>query len=140
MSARTDVAATGIPPAELAERRERLLEHCRANGSRGSSSSTSPTSATSPALASSRPNGRLFAVNVAGDVAVFVPEFEVERVLAESEFERVGLPEYPGEKHPMRILQRVLEDLGMRGAVGASGTVSRHPRLPGPGASEVGVP
>ena len=40
-------------------------------------------------------------------MAVFVPEFEVERVRAETAFERVeSYPEYPGVEHPMRILGR----------------------------------
>ena len=89
-------------------------------------------------LATERPVA--FAVNVAGDAAVFVPEFEVERVRAESEFDRVeSYPEYPGEEHPMRILQRVLEDMGMRGAVGAE--QDGYPGIlgyQGPALSEVG--
>ena len=40
-----------------------------------------------------------------GSLAVFVPEFEVERVRAETAFERVeSYPEYPGIEHPMSIL------------------------------------
>ena len=51
---------------------------------------------------------------------MFVPEFEVERVRAETAFERVeSYPEYPGLEHPMRILARVLADLGIGGAIGA---------------------
>ena len=51
---------------------------------------------------------------------VFVPEFEVERVRAETAFERVeSYPEYPGLEHPMRILARVLADIGHPGAIGA---------------------
>ena len=51
---------------------------------------------------------------------MFVPEFEVERVRAETDFERIeSYPEYPGFEHPMRILARVLADLGIRDAVGA---------------------
>jgi hypothetical protein len=53
---------------------------------------------------------------------VFVPEFEVERVRSETEFERVeSYPEYPGIEHPMLLLQRVLVDLGIQGAIGADG-------------------
>ena len=56
-------------------------------------------------LATERP------VALAGDASsglmVFVPEFEVERVRAETDFERVeAYPEYPGRKHPMQILAR----------------------------------
>jgi Xaa-Pro aminopeptidase len=58
--------------------------------------------------------------SASGEVAVFVPEFEVERVREETDFERVeSYPEYPGTEHPMRILQRVLADMGMTGPVGA---------------------
>jgi Xaa-Pro aminopeptidase len=49
-----------------------------------------------------------------------VPEFEVERVRAETAFERVeSYREYPGTEHPMRILGRVLSDLGVRDPMGA---------------------
>ena len=62
----------------------------------------------------------VFAQGANGEMSVFVPEFEVERVRAETEFERVdSYPEYPGIEHPMRILGRVLADLGIAGAVGA---------------------
>ena len=57
---------------------------------------------------------------LAASMAVFVPEFEVERVRAETEFERVeSYPEYPGIEHPMRIFARVLADMGIAGAIGA---------------------
>jgi Xaa-Pro dipeptidase len=51
---------------------------------------------------------------------VFVPRFEVERIRAETSYERVeSYPEYPGVEHPMLILARVLEDMGIRGPAGA---------------------
>ena len=69
-------------------------------------------------LATERPVA--FVGSSAGELAVFVPEFEVERVRAETDYERVeSYPEYPGIEHPMRILGRVLADMGMRGPVGA---------------------
>jgi Xaa-Pro dipeptidase len=41
-------------------------------------------------------------------------------VRAETAFERIeSYPEYPGIEHPMRILARVLADVGIRGSVGA---------------------
>ena len=62
----------------------------------------------------------VFAQSAAGEMMVFVPEFEVERVRAETAFERVeSYPEYPGTEHPMRILAPVLADLGIGGSVGA---------------------
>jgi Xaa-Pro dipeptidase len=64
----------------------------------------------------------VFAQSAAGETAVFVPEFEVERTRAEAAFERIeSYPEYPGIEHPMRILARVLADLGIRGSIGADG-------------------
>jgi Xaa-Pro aminopeptidase len=55
--------------------------------------------------------------NGSGDLAVFVPEFEVERVRDETEFERIeSYPEYPGLEHPMLLLARVLHDMGIAGA------------------------
>jgi Xaa-Pro aminopeptidase len=58
--------------------------------------------------------------DASGEVAVFVPAFEVERVLEESEFERVeSYPEYPGLEHPMLLLARVLAGMGITGPVGA---------------------
>ena len=62
----------------------------------------------------------VFAQSAAGDMVAFVPEFEVERVRAETTFERVeSYPEYPGIEHPMRILARVLADMGIQGSIGA---------------------
>jgi Xaa-Pro dipeptidase len=141
LSVRSDVAATGIPSSELGERRERLLEHCRAHALEGFvlfDESYIRYFGGFTFLATERPVA--FAVNATGEAAVFVPEFEVERVRAESEFDRVeSYPEYPGEVHPMRILQRVLEDMGMRGAVGAE--QDGYPGIlgyVGPALSEVG--
>ena len=69
-------------------------------------------------LATERPVG--VAMDAEGSLAVFVPEFEVERVRAETTFERVeSYPEYPGIEHPMRLLGDVLEDMGIVGAIGA---------------------
>jgi Xaa-Pro dipeptidase len=66
-------------------------------------------------LATERPVA--FLGSTSGELAVFVPEFEVERVRAETGFERVeSYPEYPGTEHPMLILARVLADMGITGA------------------------
>jgi Xaa-Pro dipeptidase len=62
----------------------------------------------------------VYAEAVTGESAIFVPEFEVERTQAEASFERVeSYPEYPGLEHPMRILAKVLADLGIRGTIAA---------------------
>src|SRR5689334_13558869 len=117
----TELRATGIPATEHEARRERLLEHVRAQGLAGYvlfDEQYIRYYAGFTFLATERPVG--FAQSAAGDAAVFVPEFEVERVRAESAFDRVeSYPEYPGTEHPMRILARVLADLGARGPVGA---------------------
>ena len=55
-----------------------------------------------------------------GETAAFVLEFEVARVEAETSFDRVeSYPEYPGVEHPMRILARLLDDMGVTGTIGA---------------------
>ncbi len=112
---------TGIPRGELAARRERLLEHVRTSGLSGYvlfDEKYVQYFTSFCFLATERPVA--FASTAAGEMAVFVPEFEVERVRAETEVERIeSYPEYPGLEHPMRILARVLSDMGMRGEIGA---------------------
>jgi Xaa-Pro dipeptidase len=112
---------TGIPAAELEERRERLLEHVRSLELTGYvlfDEKLIQYFTSFGFLATERPVA--FVSNASGETAVFVPEFEVDRVRAETAFERVeSYPEYPGREHPMRILQRVLQDLGIRGGLGA---------------------
>src|ERR1041385_282943 len=112
---------TGIPRAELEARREHLLDHLRANDLGGYvlfDDKYIQYFTSFGFLATERPVA--FVSSVSGELAVFVPEFEVERVRAETEFERVeSYPEYPGVEHPMAILGRVLGDMGIVGAVGA---------------------
>jgi Xaa-Pro aminopeptidase len=113
------MAATAIPAPELAARRGRLLEHARSVGASG-------FVLFAPDyvryftdfwfLSNERPI--VYAESVAGESAIFVPEFEVERTRTEASFERIeSYPEYPGLEHPMRILARVVADLGIRGTV-----------------------
>ena len=113
--------ATGIPPAELLARRETLLQHVRSSELTGYvlfGEDYIQYFTGFGFLATERPVA--FAANLSGDVAVFVPEFEVERVRAETEFERVeSYPEYPGTEPPLRILARVLRQLGVTGPAGA---------------------
>ena len=69
-------------------------------------------------LATERPVAYVECSN--GETAAFVPEFEVARVDAETSFDRVeSYPEYPGVEHPMRILARLLDDMGLTGTIGA---------------------
>jgi len=115
------VASTGIPAAELEERRSRLLEHVRSRDLTGYVLFGQDYIQYFTGfwfLSTERPV--VFAHAVSGEMVVFVPEFEVERTRAESDFERVeSYPEYPGVEHPMRILARVLADMGIAGRIGA---------------------
>ena len=89
---------TGIPPAELEERRERLLEHVRRAGASGYvlfDQAYIQYFTSFGFLSTERPV--VFAQAADGEMVAFVPEFEVERVRAETAFERVeSYPEYPG--------------------------------------------
>jgi len=110
-----------ISPAELADRRARLLEHARSHGASGYVL-FDPTYVTYFTgfwfLSNERPIVYLQAAG--GEDAIFVPEFEVERTRAESSFERIeSYPEYPGPEHPMLALARVAAELGLRGTVAA---------------------
>ena len=111
----------GIPSHELQARRETLLQHIRGHDLTGYvlfGEDYIQYFTSFGFLATERPVA--FVANASGELAVFVPEFEVERVRAETEFERVeSYPEYPGLEHPMVILARVLLDMGITGGVGA---------------------
>jgi Xaa-Pro dipeptidase len=115
------VQATGISATELETRRERLLEHVRALGLTGLvlfDQQYIQYLTSFSFLSNERPIA--FAQNAAGELAVFVPEFEVERTRAETAFERIeSYPEYPGLEHPLPIFARVLADLGIRDRIGA---------------------
>jgi Xaa-Pro aminopeptidase len=112
---------TGIPAAEFEARRERLLEHVRRSGQTGYVLFDADYIRYFTGfvfLSTERPV--IYAQSASGDMAVLVPEFEVERVRAETTFERVeSYPEYPGIEHPMLILARLLGELGIRGSIGA---------------------
>jgi Xaa-Pro aminopeptidase len=112
---------TGIPTAELEERRGRLLEHVRREGLSGYvlfGQDYIRYFTGFVFLSNERPV--VHAGNAAGESVVFVPEFEVERTRAETTFDRIeSYPEYPGIEHPLRILARVLADMGIRDAIGA---------------------
>ena len=111
----------GISSEELAGRRDRLLEQIRQDGSTGYvlfDDKYIQYFTGFGFLSTERPV--VFAQSAGGEMVVFVPEFEVARVRAETALERVeSYPEYPGIEHPMLILARVLGDLGIQGAVRA---------------------
>jgi Xaa-Pro aminopeptidase len=110
----------GIPATEFAERRERLLERVRSSDLTGYvlvGADYIRYFTGFSFLSNERPV--VYAENVAGEATIFVPEFEVERTRAESTFERIdAYAEYPGLEHPMRILARVLADIGIERAIG----------------------
>src|SRR5439155_11568421 len=95
----------GLPAAELESRRERLLEHVRRERLTGYVLFDADYIRYFTAfnfLSTERPV--VVVQSSAGEMAVFAPEFEVERVRAETTFERVeSYPEYPGIEHPMRV-------------------------------------
>ncbi len=113
----------GISADELKNRRARLLEHVRREGLTGYvlfGADYIQYFTGFRFLSNERPV--VYAESAAGESAIFVPEFEVERTRAEAAFERVeSYPEYPGIEHPMLILARVLADLGIERAIGADG-------------------
>jgi Xaa-Pro aminopeptidase len=110
-----------ISPEEHADRRARLLNHVRSLGATGYAL-FDPTYITYFTgfrfLSNERPI--VYLQSMGGGDAIFVPEFEVERTQAESAFERIeSYPEYPGPEHPMLLLARVADDLGLRGTIAA---------------------
>ncbi len=112
---------TGIPAAELQDRRERLLEHVRREGLSGYVLFDADYIQYFTGfwfLSNERPV--IYAESAGGESAVFVPEFEVERTRAETAFARIeSYPEYPGVEHPMAIFARVLAEIGIQDAIGA---------------------
>ncbi len=107
---------SGIQPDELQARRARLREHVveqKLDGYVLFDEKYIQYFTSFGFLATERPVA--FVGGASGELVVFVPEFEVERVREETDFEHVeSYPEYPGLEHPMRILARVLERLGLR--------------------------
>jgi Xaa-Pro aminopeptidase len=110
-----------IPASEFEERRGRLLELVRRDDLTGYvlfGADYIRYFTGFAFLSNERPV--VYAESVAGETSIFVPEFEAERTRAESAFARIDTyPEYPGLEHPMRILARVLADLGIERAIGA---------------------
>ena len=111
----------GIPSDELQARRETLLQHLRSQKLSGYvlfGQDYIRYFTNFEFLATERPVAVIG--NGTGDLAVFVPEFEVDRVRSETDFERIeSYPEYPGLEHPLRLLAPVMTDMGITGAAGA---------------------
>lgn len=113
--------ATGIAPDELRERRERLQALVADRVPSGYvvfDESYVQYLTRFSFLATERPVA--YIESARGETAAFVPGFEVTRVEAETTFDRVeSYPEYPGVEHPMRILARLLADMGIEETIGA---------------------
>jgi Xaa-Pro dipeptidase len=111
----------GIPAPELEERRGRLLGHARRAGLSGYvlfGAEYIQYFTGFSFLSNERPV--VYAESAGGEATIFVPEFEVERTRTEATFERIdAYAEYPGLEHPMRILARVLTDIGIGEQIGA---------------------
>jgi len=110
-----------IPAAEHEQRRERLLDQVKRVGASGYvlfDASYIQYFTGFWFLSNERPV--VYVQSVGGDAAIFVPEFEVARTRAETDFDRIeAYPEYPGVEHPMTILARLLADLGIAGVIAA---------------------
>jgi Xaa-Pro aminopeptidase len=110
-----------IPAFEFEERRGRLLEHVRREGQSGYVLFGADYIQYFTGfwfLSNERPV--VYAESAGGEATIFVPEFEVERTRSEATFDRIdAYAEYPGLEHPMRILARVLADIGIEGTIGA---------------------
>lgn len=114
-------ASINIPRAEFEARAETLREHLSAQGLDGvvlfdnhyilyyTGFAFIPTE---------RPIA--FAMNASGDKVLFVPRLEVEHARAQTGFERVDhYLEYPYTPHPMNVLRDTLDDMGVKGTIGA---------------------
>ncbi len=110
-----------ITPAEFESRAARLLGHVHAQGLSGvvlfdnyyilyfTGFAFIPTE---------RPIA--FVMNAQGEKAMFVPRLEVEHAKSKTGFQRVDhYVEYPFDPHPAQVLKKTLDDMGIRGELGA---------------------
>ena len=113
--------AFGISDGDFASRRARLIEHARESGLSGVVLFDSAYVLYFTGfnyLSTERPV--ICAIDGKGQVALLMPQFEVDHAKLKTNFERIeGYPEYPGEKHPMLFLAEILEDMGIRKDIGA---------------------
>lgn len=114
-------ASIAITKEEYAARAARLREHVRAHDLRGvvlfnhhyilyfTGFAFIPTE---------RPMA--FAMNAAGERALYVPRLELEHAQADALIDRVDqYPEYPHEQHPMKHFGTMLAEMGIRDRIGA---------------------
>ncbi len=61
-----------------------------------------------------------FVMNAKGETAMFVPRLELEHAKAETGFQRVfHYVEYPYDRHPDKVFKKTLEDMAIKGKIGA---------------------
>jgi len=69
-----------------------------------------------------------FLLNADGERALFVPRLEVEHARGSTGYQRIyHYEEYPHQTHPMELLAGVLQDMGVRGPIGAD--TDGYPRV-----------
>jgi Xaa-Pro dipeptidase len=114
-------ASIQIPPMEYEKRADQLVEHLTASGLSGAVLFDNYYILYYTGFAfipTERPIALVF--NVSGERAMFVPRLEAEHAQSNAFAERVDhYVEYPHDPHPMEIFRRTLEDLGVRGRLGA---------------------
>jgi Xaa-Pro dipeptidase len=110
-----------ITPDEFAARAGRLIEHARAQNLGGVVLFDSYYILYFTGFAfipTERPIACVLGTN--GQKAMFVPRLELEHARMQTGFERVDhYVEYPDNPHPMAILKRMLDDMGIGGTIGA---------------------
>jgi len=110
-----------ISDAEHAERCERLREHLQQEGLSGVvlfDQSYILYYTGFAFIPTERPMA--WVMSAAGEKGMFVPRLEVEHAQANALVDRVEhYPEYPGNPHPMAVLKRLLDDMGVQGRIGA---------------------
>src|SRR5262245_5219023 len=110
-----------IAPTEFASRADKLLEHIRAQHLHGIVPVDNyylPYFTGFAFIPTERPIA--FVISGRGEKAMFVPRLELEHAKAQTGFERVDhYVEYPDDPHPMAILKRMLDGMGIHGTIGA---------------------
>lgn len=108
-----------ISKTEFAARRARLLEHVKSRGMSGAVIFDNYYILYFTGFAfvpTERPIA--FVLSGEGEPAMFVPRLEVEHAQAKTGFERVDhYLEYPDDPHPMQILKKTFDDMGIRGSI-----------------------
>jgi Xaa-Pro aminopeptidase len=110
-----------IPAAEFQARQAGLLDHVRAQGLSGAVLFDNYYILYFTGFAfipTERPIA--FVMNAQGRKAMFVPRLELEHAKSKTGFERVDFyVEYPYDPHPAQALKKTLDDMGLRGKIGA---------------------